>query len=281
MFESYFTRGTQNTRTGAQIGLEVETDFVDQDGRPITTGVTSQLLAAAEGRPAYCTQKLELGRQKVELAIDPQASAALAIEATLESLAWLYRQAERLGAYPLAVPEIDTSEDLLWVQEDRDQIWVELDGRPALEQLCRCSSVQFTVDVHPGDAIGWINQLWGNRLDLLDYAPNHARWQAYMATSRAGYTPDRYAGPAGFESLEHYSSELVRHPVVMHHGQPSWRPTSELADLNPELFLRSVWWHYRLRRYGNRLALEIRPIARRADDQIAVAWSVVSNILGL
>ena len=138
MFLEYFTSETAHTKTGGQVGLEVETDFVDQAGDPISVETTTTLLGLSQTQPEDCQLKLELGRQKLELAIAPQPTAELAIERTLAGLSWLYEQASRYDAYPLFAPELDTTEDLLWVQEERDEVWVQLDGRAALEQLCRC-----------------------------------------------------------------------------------------------------------------------------------------------
>ena len=166
--------------------------------------------------------------------------------------------------------------DLLWVQEERDAIWVDLDGRPALEELCRCSSVQFTVSVNPTEAIGVLNRLHAAQLHLYDYAPNHQRWLNYIAQSTAGYREDRYGDPGLFLDLQHYVARLSQHEVVMHQGQPIGRPITKVADADIELFLRSIWWHYRLRRYDHTLAVEIRPFARRKDEGFSQLWRLVA-----
>ncbi len=278
----YFTNGTESTITGRQIGMEIETDFLDAENQPISTVVARQILDTTEGRPAHTTHKLELGRQKIELAIAPQPTPALLLEAALEALDWLYGIAARLGAHPLMAPEIRSDEELLWVQEERDEIWVALDGRPALEELCRCSSVQFTVDLHPEDAINIVNQLWKTEIHATGYDRNDARWTTYITDSLAGYRSDRYAGPMGFESITDYCHELLRHEVVMHQGQPLNLPLFEVPNADIDLFLRSVWWHYRLRRYGDSLTVEIRPMGR-FDDAIELPkqLSTVSSLFNL
>ena len=48
-----------------------------------------------------------------------------------------------------------------------------------------------------------------------------------------------------------------------------------------DLFLRSVWWHYRLRRYGDTLALETRPFARRGDEALNHTGRRIQQALGL
>ena len=262
----HFTSGTRSTITGGQIGLEIETDFLDANHQPISTEVAGQILKTTEGRPQHTTHKLELGRQKIELAVAPQPSPALLLEAALEALDWLYDVANVFGAYPLMAPEINSNEELLWVQEERDEIWVALDGRRALEELCRCSSVQFTVDLNPSDAIEMVNRLWAIGPHAAGYSRNDARWKTYISESVAGYRTDRYAGPQGFDSVADYCHELMRHDVVMHQGRPLNRPLAEVSDADIDLFLRSVWWHYRLRRYGASLAVEIRPMGRFDDD---------------
>jgi hypothetical protein len=277
----YFTDGTQGTKTGGMIGIEVETDFITRNGRPLDEDSCRQILASTDGRPLVCQQKLELGRQKLEVSVAPQPTFELALEATLESLDWLYRQAAQYGAWPRFSPEVEWPGDLLFVQEERDQIWVDLDGRRALEELCRCSSIQLTVDINPADAIAAINLLQGAKLHQYDYAANHQRWLNYINLSAAQYQAGRYGGPERFEDLDDYCDQLAQYRVVMHQGQPVSLPPETVADLNIDLFLRSVWWHYRLRRFGHSLALEIRPFSRRDDDMIAARWQLVKETLGL
>lgn len=277
----YFTEGTQGTKTGASMGMEVETDFLLEDGSPLPIEAARQILLATDGRPFGCEQKLELGQQKIELSMAPQPNSGLMLELAEESLAWLYGQAAQHGAYPLFAPEVQWDGDLLWVQEERDAIWVDLDGRPALEELCRCSSVQFSVSVHPDEAIVVLNRLHAAQLHDHDYAPNHQRWLNYIAQSAAGYGADRYGGPEHFLNLQDYVAQLVKHEVVMHQGQPIGKPFTEVADADIELFLRSIWWHYRLRRYGDALAVEMRPFARRQDASFAQLWQLVAETIGL
>lgn len=261
----YFMCGTGETKSGGRVGIEIETQFSTLDYCPISTDVTDQLLKinVRGHRP-----KLELGRQNIELSIRPQPSFQ-----DLDHIAWLstdmfYYEAQGFGAYPCfgPTPFIDYPEPLLYVQEERDTTWVELDGAVALENLCRCSSIQFSVDVNPDDAINWINLLWDAKLHEVDYAGNDMLWKRYIEESYFGYRPDRYGGPAGFEDIGDYVARLGDHAAVM--------PGDE------NMFLRSVWWHYRLRRYCNSLVLEIRPMARRSDD-FRNNWKRITDILGL
>jgi hypothetical protein len=283
MLLGHFTNGTRGTKTGERIGCEIETDFVDiASEAPIDQFVSRAILACSDGRPDYCRHMPELGRQKIELAIKPARTFEELRERAHVSLGWLYGVAAHYGARPLLAPEIQWPGSLLDESTDpRNQVWVQLDGRPALEQLCRCSSVQFTVDVNPGDAISVINALWEARLHELDYEPNHRRWLRYIKNSQARYISSRYAGPNGFDELADYVAHLVQHKVVMHDRQPTRISVDDLPDLDAELFLRSVWWHYRLRRHYDTLAIEVRPFARRDDDCIEQCWSHVAPVFGL
>lgn len=281
MLLEYFTEGTERTKTGSKIGMEVETDFLDEYGDPINIQTTRKLLSAEQEKPLGLSRKLELGRQKIEVCIQPQPTANLAIEAMQEALSWLYKQASQLGAVPSFTPETQWDGNLLWVQEDRDAIWVNLDGEAALEQLCRCSSVQFTVDVNPTDAINAINSLNAAKLQEVDYAPNHQRWLNYISQSRANYRVSRYGGPEWFDSFADYATQLQQHEVVMHKGQQVRAPLDQLKNPDIDLFLRSVWWHYRLRRYGDSLVVEIRPFARREDGTLPGLWKMIAEAIGI
>ena len=291
----HFAKGTQKTVTGSKIGCEIETIFVFADtGMPVSLAVSQAVRGATEGRPTGCINKIELSRATHELAIGPCGSFEELLDLAHCSLAWQYQVADRYGAVPLFAPEIRWGGSLLDPSEDRDQLWLRLDGAVALEQLV-CASVQFTVDVHPHDAIPIINELWRRRLHEVDFAPNHRRWQNYIALSNAGYDPLRYGGPAGFQEgvddLADYVRQLSLHDVVMHGDQLVRLNAQCVPDLNIDLFLRSVWWHYRLRRPeigpesnrrpGSTLAVEIRPIARRDDDCLERYWRLIAPVFGL
>jgi hypothetical protein len=276
----YFTNGTEATVSGSHIGMEIETDFLTREGKPISTRVSRAILETKVGKPAGSKLSLELGRQKLELAIEARSSFTELERTAHETLSWLYEVAKTHGAHPYHGPEVESDERLLWVQDARDALWMEMDGRAALEELCRCSSVQFTIDVHPDDACTWINALHVAKLQEVDYAANNRRWLNYMNGSLAGYDPLRYGGPTHFENLEEYVYKLTSQSVVMHKGQIVQQPVNETSDLDIDLFLRSVWWHYRLRRYKNTLTLEIRPFSRRGDD-FSSTYALIGDILDL
>jgi hypothetical protein len=274
----YFNSCNPNQPSALIVGLEVETDFVMADGSPITADITDALLHPDRDLDVHWERKLELGRQKIELAVAPGLPRITVWHAG-KALKELYADAAALGAHPLTHPAIESDEELLLVAEERDEIWVALDSRPALEELCRCSSVQYTVNVTPQNAIEVINCLWAAGVHRWDYTSNGYRWRNYIEQSPAGYRSDRYGGPEGFRDLEDYVAQLKQHLVVMHEGRPCGLPFDEVDDPDIELFLRSVWWHYRLRRYGDQLAVEIRPFARRNDDQIFSTWLKLEELL--
>ena len=278
-FLNYFTQGTQDTVTAGKIGIEIETDFTFADGTPITETVSQHILRSTFGKPHDSTLKLELGRQKIEINIEPQVTFKMLWERTQCGLKWLYTTAAEYGAQPVFQPIFSWPDPLLYVQEERDEIWVQLDGRSALEHLCRCSAVQFTIDVNPKDAIPFINALHRSTLVSNGFKANDKKWQQYMADTTAKYAPLRYGGPKSFLSLEDYVTKLTEHKVVMHKSQPVYMRPEDVNDLNIDLYLRSIWWHYRLRRYGNSLCLEIRPFPRLRDEDIPQMWQTVADIL--
>lgn len=287
-FMRHFAHGTQRTVTGAKVGVEVETIFVFADtGQPITQAISARMRRAlATGAPAKVAYVgIDLSRATHELAIGPCSNFDELMERTSAGLHWLYAVARNFGATPHFAPSVPNAGPLVDTTTDpRDNLWVQLDGREALEQLT-CASVQFTVDTNPADAVSLINELWVRQVHEQDFADNDRRWRNYIATSRAGYHPQRYGGPPGFATgpgdLAGYVEALCLHDVVMHHGRPSRLDPLAVADLDINLFLRSVWWHYRLRRYHNSLCLEIRPFSRRDDTRIETCWRSISPIFGL
>jgi hypothetical protein len=274
----FFTDGTQATQTGGQLGMEIETDFVQEDGvTPITEAMSGAILSAAD---VPWGPKLELGRQKIEIAVPPQRDSTQLFEMAEYGLDWLYTRARSVGAFPVQRPDFEYEGDLLWVQEERDALWVDLDGRTALEELCRCSSIQFTMDVNPEDAIQVINRLQTAQTRI-NYESNDARWRKYIDASVAGYRADRYRGPEQFESIDDYVDKLATQDIVMYRGEPARMSPAQTPDLDVNLFLRSVWWDYRLRRYDDNLAVEMRPFGRCADSQFPQVWNQVAQTIGV
>ena len=277
---NYFTDGIVS-QTLQTIGAEIETQFLDKDGRAITTQTSQQMLShlAENGWKIVCRKGnlatvlvdqsnnkifYELGRHNIEISTVASTPTHV-LNVTRKCLAQLYDAAYKVGAEPYFAPILHGNEDLLIIPDERDAIWLELDGRNALAPLGRTSSVQFTISVAPQEAIGILNR-FGEQIDsfLVDF-PQDAVWKRYIMDSSAGYLSNRYGGPLIFESLDDYCRALARHDVVQ---GTCLVPFSNVCDLDISLYLRSIWWHFRLKRYGNALCSEVRPMARRVDEQL-------------
>ncbi|MFZ2125051.1 MAG: hypothetical protein WA087_00645 [Candidatus Saccharimonadales bacterium] len=287
----YFSDGICS-RTLQTVGAEIETQFVDRDGNAVQTATTQQILAnlAKEGWEVDCQKGdlitalvdsmgnkifYELGRHNIEVATIAIAPDSV-LSVTNQCLSQLYAAAERFDAKPYFAPILNGIEDLLVIPDERDAIWLQLDGRDVLAPLARTSAVQFTFSVAPTDALPILNR-FGNQIDsfLANY-PQDAIWKKYVANSAAGYLPNRYGGPLKFESLTNYCQSLARHSVVQ---GPHLVSLANIDSLNISLFLRSIWWHFRLKRYNNALCIEVRPLPRLADDQIPNQLQMVLDIV--
>ncbi len=206
----------------------------------------------------------ELGRQNIEVATRPATRASVAGIAQ-DTLCQLYEAAQSAGLTPHFAPILETAEDLLVIPDERDARWLALDGRAALAPLATISAVQYTVEISLGQAIPCLNLL-GRAIDsfLADY-PQDSVWKEYIRASLAGYDSLRYGGPLQFDSLRNYCGQLSRHKVVQNGRLVSY---AEAGEFDIRLFLRSVWWYFRRKRYGTRLCIEVRPLPRREDAKL-------------
>lgn len=289
----YFSAGLTNKGVGETVGMEVETSFVNEKGEPISLAQSQKMIILLCNEYGWFAGKArndllisifnrdgnrilyELGRQNIELSSAPGDPVNVFLE-TKAILEQIYSAGARVGTFPLFQPILNTDEELLVIPDERDAIWLELDGRQALELLSRTSSVQFTVSVPLADAIKCLGKLGKNLPKFLADYPQEEYWKKYIRTSKAGYDSLRYGGPIYFESLEHYCSELVKNKVV---AGPKLVPYQDVVDLDIPLYLRSIWWYFRLRRYGDTLCIEVRPIGRRSDDKFAEQMRMVFEIL--
>jgi hypothetical protein len=299
----FVNRDFSNIVPGASVGAEIETSLVErQGGRPISLqtsqmimqqlidsgqwnlqeskgGLISALMDKQGNRICY-----ELGRQNFEVVTVPSQVDSLLVK-TRGLLGQLYLAAEKYGAEPFFGPVLHTEENLLIIPDARDATWLQVDGKRALEFLSRISAVQFTIAVEKNRAISCLNQLAGKLDIFLDYYPQHVNWLAYIAGSNAGYAHSRYGGPLYFESIADYARQLTGHGVITESVRPSLRepctgnlrPLSEVVDLDIPMYLRSVWWHFRLKVYGDCLCIEVRPIGRRNDDQLEEQLDLVMS----
>lgn len=286
---NYFRDTRQAGSITDRIGMEVETSFVDREDKPISVQSSQQILKSLPWQAAVTKGSLitelqasdgsrilyELGRQNLELSLAPYPRNQV-ITKGKEFLGQLYSAAESAGAFPYFGPILDTEDDLLMIPDKRDSTWLKLDGRPALNLLTKCSSVQFTLETSEQNATQYLNKLLSHLPEFLSNYPQDALWRKYIAESNAGYREDRYGGPSSFNSLEDYCAQLFKHDIVSKTGLI---PQSELDDYDINLFIRSVWWYFRLRRYNNNLCIEVRPLPRRKDSDLEYQLEQVLNCL--
>jgi len=303
----YFTEGIQDQPIATTVGMEIETSFIDLGGQPITLAQSQQLLVLLCNGYGWFPGKVknqllteifdrngnkilyELGRQNIELSAAP-GRAVDVVEKSERILQVLYSAAAEVGAFPNLEPILKTDESLLVIPDERDAIWLELDGREALELLARISSVQFTVSVPLAQAVVCLNRLGENIGRFLKYYPQEEYWRKYIRESKAGYNPMRYGGPLFFHSIENYCERLVGHDVILGPAQettPLFRADparlvsyGKVVDLDIPLYLRSIWWYFRLRRYGNTLGIEVRPLPRD-NEPFQEKLDFVLGILGV
>lgn len=291
----HFTKNL-NPRFRNWIGAEIETHFLDGKGRPITVECSQKIfgelaqkgwnVAATKGKLVSELRKgdakilYELGRQNIELSTEAMRRGDLE-RSTMPLLKELYACAALCDARPFFQPIINSEEDLLIIPDERDASWLTLDGKEALSLLARTASVQFTIETRgPEHAIRLLGELPGAMLGIGYRYPylQDGLWEKYIETSKAGYRPDRY-GYAGSRArdpiyqIENYVDLLSQHDAVMKGKLVSFAD----ADMPIDTFLRSVWWKFRLRRYSDRLCIEIRTIPRGTDwDICAILGSLPS-----
>lgn len=290
---NYF-RATHGLNAHADwVGTEVETFFVCDGGSAISLeqsqGIMRSLLtkgwelSAQKGDMLTELKKgsskvlYELGYPNIELAVAPYEPDRL-IERTRDLLDDIYRSAETVGAHPMFAPMFGGG-DYLAVPDERDATWLQLDGKQALSPLAKISAVQFTLNVTLERAIETLNRLLRCRNDFLAAYPQDAVWREYIRASKAGYLPDRYGGPDTFESIEDYCSELARHDVVVGNALVPFAKAELAGNDSISLFIRSVWWYFRLRRYAHNLCIEVRPLPRRRDEKLQEQLDTVLSII--
>ncbi len=288
---SYFTDGIKS-RTLETVGAEIETQFIDKDNGPISVQTSQQILAylAENGWGVTCRKGhlittladkddnkifYELGRHNIEVAT--AASTPENVVATVQQcLDQVYEAGCVAGTYPYFAPILDGDEDLLVIPDERDAMWLELDGRAALAPLARTSSVQFTISVSLPEAINILNKLRRQDNMFLDDFPQDRVWKKYIRDSFAGYRMDRYGSQPELESFADYCQTIIRHDVVR---GTSLVPFSNVPEVDIPLYLRSIWWHFRLKRYGDALCIEVRPMARGMDERFHYQLQRVLDIV--
>ncbi|MDR2063860.1 MAG: hypothetical protein LBQ02_03705 [Candidatus Nomurabacteria bacterium] len=290
----YFTNGVKKTLPqGRKVGMEIETQFSlsqPEHGNLIPAPISVSQRAMrqlAKGDWEVRGQKgdfissignsrgdlisYELGRHNMEVSTAPQPvdtiiAHALHLCQVLEQAMTDVNagvSAVKLPVFPEWPAEMDAA--LLAIPDARDANWVKLDGIDALAPLALISSVQFTVDITPDEAIPMLNRL-GSRIDrfLADF-PQEKIWHDYIRGSKAKYQDRRYGGKVWFDSMKDYCNELSQYDVVENQKMVPFYENG----LDIPLFVRSVWWYFRLKRYGDQLCIEVRPFPRRQDYYFA------------
>jgi hypothetical protein len=275
------------------IGVEVETQFADGTGHPITLQASQAMMhrLVASGWSVTATKgnlitvlssdsgtiAYELGRHNLEVSSAPAATPSALVKSVRRTLDALYRAGEAEKAFPFFGSTMKTNENLLIVPDERDATWLRVDGREALNLLATTSAVQFTVEIGTlSQAMLCLNRLGLSIGEFLRDYPQEDRWRRYIHSSHAGYDGLRYGGPLVFNDSESYIRELLRHEVMTSDGLV---PIRDVATIDWSLFVRSVWWYFRFKRYGTSFCLEVRPLPRRKDEMISEQLDMVLDIM--
>ena len=159
---SFFTDGI-SSQTLQTIGMEIETQFVDKNGEAIETSVSQSILKdlcendwKVDCRKGNLITELsdgvgnkifyELGRHNLEVSTVASTSDRV-VNIGQKCVDQIYEAGRAYGAYPYFAPILESEQDLLVIPDERDAIWLQLDGKEALMLLARTSSVQFIISV--------------------------------------------------------------------------------------------------------------------------------------
>ena len=168
---SYFSDGL--VPFGNTVGAEIETSHTTRDGIPARVHDSQCIfehllqqgwrIAAKKGPIISCVDDAmgnrimyELGSQNIEVATAPTTPERL-LEQCKIPLTELYRAAVQAHVMPRFQPILETDENTLLITDDRDAVWVTLDGMDALKLLSTIASVQFTIEVPQENAIQCLN----------------------------------------------------------------------------------------------------------------------------
>lgn len=292
---NYFGNTRSKPPREKRVGSEIETFFVNNDGKAITFDQSQDILKAlcdrgwkvglrkeelvTEVTKGTSRVLYELGYPNLELSVSPRLRSEI-IPATHALLGELYAAAEKYGAYPTFGPIFNSTECYLAIPDERDAEWLCLDGKEALSPLARISAVQFTFDVNADNAVNMLNRLNYRQEEFLGLYPQNRIWLDYIKSSRAGYERDRYGGPDEFGSISHYCELLARNAVVRGTALVPFKEADLSSNGDITLFIRSVWWYFRLRRYRENLCIEVRPLPRRRDEKLQEQLDMVLEIMG-
>ncbi len=292
--------------TNRQIGIEVETLVIDSNNQPITRQTSQTMFqwlidqqswqaTSHKGGFVITLQKgdftllYELGWNNLELTTPAMTSLPKLLEQTTAALSELNEATNATGSKILpASYDGCVGQDTLMLPDDRDRIWVDLDG-PALSVLGHIASVHLNIDltsIEEGLALtARYLELFERGEDGWPDAATQDIRNRYITESTADYEPDRYGNPP--LTFDAYCQRLAEMKVVMNQGvngleiaSPA-RPFAANKEVDIDLFLRSIWWRTRLRVRGDKLVLELRDIPRTTDEQLKKDVMMVCKHLGL
>jgi len=292
-----FTSGTHNTVTGGKIGCEVETIFTDHNGSPLNDQAVTAFFDRAVGKHGCMVASTyrvhgreyvdsirdrygsiiskEIGACNIEVATVPlrRADVVDRVRSSLDDLCCV------LGYPRYGGPILHSADSLLPLEPSpREMEFLALDGHEVTNMMAGTSSVQFTVDVSPEDAVVCLSNLATQLPLFLREYPQDASWKRYVLESKAGYRADRYGGPLVFTSLMDYCKHLAEHKVI---SGGRLAEEGEVRSVDLHQFIKSVWWYFRLKRYGETLCVEIRPQARGPDDAIPSQLDLALSAMGI
>lgn len=105
-----------------------------------------------------------------------------------------------------------------------------------------------------------------------------------MRLSVAGYEPERFGPPP--TDFEAYLAALARLKLFMNRGGESFallkppRTLDAVDDPDLDWFVTFVWWWTRLRVRSGRLVLEVRPVPRSTDADLAAVFAELRAAAG-
>jgi hypothetical protein len=254
------------------------------DGWTIDVQRNGKITEVKKGGYGIC---YELGRNNFELVTPPCPSTCPdAFDNHNKALENLIRAGKDCGATALKTSYDECSDDTLIEPDMRDEIWRQLDG-PALFGLAHIACVHFNIDLASiEEGMGWISALsaFYERTPGWPAEANRKIWEYYIEHSLAGYEPGRYGLPPS-STFGDYVETLSSHKVVMNGtngtlqiAQPA-RPFRDCEQINIDLFLRSVWWWFRLRVRNGRLVLEVRDVPRSMP--VEDSWQQIKKVIDL
>jgi len=284
-----------------QIGLEIETLIIDSESKPIDPLTSQNLMRRLANQYGWQIMEIkngqivklqkhgfrliyELGWSNFELISPAFGLDQDFLRKTRFILNMISQAAQDLKARALEKSWDRFRSNTLMMPDRRDEIWLALDG-PALFGLGHIASIQFNIDLASIDeAMDWIKKLTGlYERKNWPFVHNFQIWRDYIANSTAKYEKSRYALPP--KTFEQYLKQLSELKVVMHQHNGTMQiaadpqPFSASPQVNIELFLRSVWWYFRLRVRNRKLVLEIRDIPRWLG--IEKSWQIIKQTLDL